>query len=107
MDAVGHGTKLTGPQARMLLGRFLFSGDQVEKPVSVLSGGGGVMVMPGATLGGYGSVSGAVTNDGTIAAGNAVSQFAGGPVGNFTIKDGRGSFTDVSSIDEVDRKSVV
>src|SRR5205814_2979890 len=24
---------------RMLLGRFLFSGDQVEKPVSVLSGG--------------------------------------------------------------------
>ena len=39
VDAVGHGTKLTGPQARMLLGRFLFSGDQVEKPVSVLSGG--------------------------------------------------------------------
>ena len=34
-----HGTKLTGPQARTLLGRFLFSGDQVEKPVSVLSGG--------------------------------------------------------------------
>ena len=39
VDAVGHGAKLTGPQARMLLGRFLFSGDQVEKPVSVLSGG--------------------------------------------------------------------
>jgi outer membrane autotransporter protein len=52
---------------------------------AALSGGGGVMVMPGATLGGYGSVSGAVTNDGTTAAGNAVSQFAGGPVGNFTI----------------------
>ena len=39
MDAVAQGTKLNGPQARMLLGRFLFSGDQVEKPVSVLSGG--------------------------------------------------------------------
>jgi ATP-binding cassette, subfamily F, member 3 len=39
VDAVGQGTKLTGPQARTLLGRFLFSGDQVEKPVSVLSGG--------------------------------------------------------------------
>jgi ATP-binding cassette, subfamily F, member 3 len=39
VDAVAQGTKLNGPQARMLLGRFLFSGDQVEKPVSVLSGG--------------------------------------------------------------------
>ena len=39
VDAVAHGTRLTGPQARTLLGRFLFSGDQVEKPVSVLSGG--------------------------------------------------------------------
>src|SRR5262249_20120110 len=36
---VAQGTKLNGPQARTLLGRFLFSGDQVEKPVSVLSGG--------------------------------------------------------------------
>ncbi len=39
VDAVTQGTKLNGPQARTLLGRFLFSGDQVEKPVSVLSGG--------------------------------------------------------------------
>jgi ATP-binding cassette subfamily F protein 3 len=39
VDAVAQGTKLNGPQARTLLGRFLFSGDQVEKPVSVLSGG--------------------------------------------------------------------
>ncbi len=30
---------LTGPQARDLLGMFLFSGDDVEKPVSALSGG--------------------------------------------------------------------
>ena len=39
IDAVVSGTKLTGPQARTLLGRFLFSGEEVEKPVSALSGG--------------------------------------------------------------------
>jgi ATP-binding cassette subfamily F protein 3 len=39
VDAMGQGTGLTGPQARDVLGRFLFSGDQVEKPVEVLSGG--------------------------------------------------------------------
>ena len=39
IDAVVAGTKLTGPQARTLLGRFLFSGEEVEKPVSALSGG--------------------------------------------------------------------
>jgi ATP-binding cassette subfamily F protein 3 len=39
VDAVARGTKLTGPQARTLLGRFLFSGEEAEKQVSVLSGG--------------------------------------------------------------------
>jgi ATP-binding cassette subfamily F protein 3 len=39
IDAVVTGTKLTGPQARTLLGRFLFSGEEVEKPVAALSGG--------------------------------------------------------------------
>ncbi len=39
LDAVTHGTGLTGPQARDLLGMFLFSGDDVEKPVGALSGG--------------------------------------------------------------------
>jgi ATP-binding cassette subfamily F protein 3 len=39
IDALVTGTKLTGPQARTLLGRFLFSGDEVEKPVAALSGG--------------------------------------------------------------------
>jgi len=39
VEAVAQGTKLTGPQARMLLGRFLFSGEEAEKEVSVLSGG--------------------------------------------------------------------
>jgi ATP-binding cassette, subfamily F, member 3 len=39
IDAVTAGTGLTGPQARDLLGLFLFSGEEVEKPVSALSGG--------------------------------------------------------------------
>ena len=39
IEFITHDTKLTGPQARTLLGRFLFSGEQVEKPISVLSGG--------------------------------------------------------------------
>jgi ATP-binding cassette subfamily F protein 3 len=39
IDALASGTKLTGPQARTLLGRFLFSGEEVEKPVAALSGG--------------------------------------------------------------------
>jgi ATP-binding cassette subfamily F protein 3 len=39
IDAVTQGTGLTGPQARDLLGLFLFSGEEVEKPVSALSGG--------------------------------------------------------------------
>ncbi|MGN6377552.1 MAG: ABC-F family ATP-binding cassette domain-containing protein [Gaiellales bacterium] len=39
IDAVIQGSKLTGPQARDLLGMFLFSGEDVEKPVSALSGG--------------------------------------------------------------------
>jgi outer membrane autotransporter protein len=54
-------------------------------PTAALSGGGPVTVAAGATLGGYGSVTGAVTNSGRIAVADAVAAFAGGPVGNFTI----------------------
>ncbi|HEY2788456.1 MAG TPA: ABC-F family ATP-binding cassette domain-containing protein [Gaiellales bacterium] len=39
LDAITSGTGLTGPAARDLLGLFLFSGDDVEKPVAALSGG--------------------------------------------------------------------
>ena len=39
IDVIVQGSALNGPQARTLLGRFLFSGEQAEKPVSVLSGG--------------------------------------------------------------------
>lgn len=55
---------------------------------ATLSGGGAVSVAPGATLGGYGGVAGSVANQGTIAAGNALTAFAGGPVGTFTIGGG-------------------
>jgi ATP-binding cassette subfamily F protein 3 len=39
MEAVQHATKLTPNKARALLGHFLFSGEEAEKPVSGLSGG--------------------------------------------------------------------
>jgi ATP-binding cassette subfamily F protein 3 len=39
LEATTHLTKLTPNQARGLLGRFLFSGEDAEKPLEVLSGG--------------------------------------------------------------------
>ncbi|MEA2215739.1 MAG: ATP-binding cassette, subfamily er 3 [Solirubrobacteraceae bacterium] len=39
LDAAQHATKLTPNRARALLGRFLFSGEEVEKPLAGLSGG--------------------------------------------------------------------
>jgi ATP-binding cassette, subfamily F, member 3 len=39
LEATTHLTKLTPNRARGLLGRFLFSGDEAEKPLEVLSGG--------------------------------------------------------------------
>jgi ATP-binding cassette subfamily F protein 3 len=39
LDAAGRATGLTPNRARALLGRFLFSGEEVEKPLRGLSGG--------------------------------------------------------------------
>jgi ATP-binding cassette subfamily F protein 3 len=39
LEACQHATKLTPGQARALLGRFLFSGEDAEKPLDGLSGG--------------------------------------------------------------------
>ncbi len=39
LDAAQHATKLTPNKARALLGRFLFSGEEVDKPLAGLSGG--------------------------------------------------------------------
>jgi outer membrane autotransporter protein len=52
---------------------------------AALSGGGPTTVASGATLGGYGSVTGNVTNNGTIAVANALQQFGGQANGSFTI----------------------
>ena len=52
---------------------------------AALSGGGAVTVASGATLGGYGSVTGNVTNNGTLSAANAVTSLASGATGNFQI----------------------
>jgi len=39
LEAAQHATRLTPGKARALLGRFLFSGEEAEKPLEVLSGG--------------------------------------------------------------------
>ena len=52
---------------------------------AALSGGGPISVGSAGTLGGYGSVTGPVTNSGVIAAGSATPGFLGSPTGTFTI----------------------
>ena len=54
-------------------------------PTAALSGGGPISVGSGGTLGGYGSVTGAVTNSGVIAPGSATPGLSGSPTGTFTI----------------------
>ena len=54
-------------------------------PSAALSGDGPIAVGAGGTLGGYGSVTAAVTNDGVIAPGSATPGFSGSPTGTFTI----------------------
>ncbi|WP_322015268.1 autotransporter outer membrane beta-barrel domain-containing protein [Paraburkholderia sp. J12] len=49
---------------------------------AALAGGGAVTVAKGATLGGYGSVTGPVTNLGTLAVADAVPLFAGAAAAN-------------------------
>lgn len=52
---------------------------------AALAGGGPTAVASGATLGGYGSVTGNVTNNGTLAVANALPQFGGQASGGFTV----------------------
>jgi len=65
-------------------GGALVVGD-FANPTAALSGGGPISVGPGGTLGGYGSVTGAVTNSGVIAPGSAAPGLSGSPTGTFTI----------------------
>ncbi|MDM0015584.1 autotransporter domain-containing protein [Variovorax sp. J22P168] len=57
----------------------------VRHPAAALAGGGNIAVAAGASLGGYGAVTGAVSNAGTIGVADAMPLFAGGPGGTFTI----------------------
>ncbi|BFG76332.1 hypothetical protein PTKU46_43650 [Paraburkholderia terrae] len=59
-------------------------GDDAHRDAA-LAGGGGVNVAAGATLGGYGSVSGPVQNSGTIAVANALASMTTRANGAFTI----------------------
>ncbi|MCX4173010.1 MULTISPECIES: autotransporter outer membrane beta-barrel domain-containing protein [Paraburkholderia] len=52
---------------------------------AALTGGGATTVASGTTLGGYGSVTGAVTNNGTLAVANALPSFASEGNGAFSI----------------------
>lgn len=52
---------------------------------AALSGGGATVVDAGATLGGYGNITGNVTNNGTIAVANALPLFSGQSNGRLSI----------------------
>ncbi|WP_144109153.1 autotransporter domain-containing protein [Paraburkholderia sp. BCC1886] len=52
---------------------------------AALAGGGGVDIATGATLGGYGRVSGTVTNNGTLAVANTLASLASQGNGAFSI----------------------
>ncbi|HZZ12702.1 MAG TPA: autotransporter domain-containing protein [Paraburkholderia sp.] len=52
---------------------------------AALGGGGATQVFAGATLGGYGAIKGAVTNNGTLAVANALPSFAGESNGTLSI----------------------
>ena len=72
-------------------GGALVVGD-FANPSAALSGGGPISVGSGGTLGGYGSVTGDVTNSGVIAPGSAAPGLSGSPMGAFTIN---GNYTGV------------
>jgi outer membrane autotransporter protein len=62
---------------------------------AALAGGGGMNIDAGTTVGGYGSVSGAVTNNGTLAVANALPVFAAASNGTFNVN---GSLTNAALV---------
>ena len=62
---------------------------------AALSGGGLVQIAANASLGGYGSVTGAVTNNGTVAVADALNAFANTGSGSLTIN---GALTNAGTV---------
>ena len=89
LNQIGSGTTVLTANNAYTGGTAVMAGTlavgNAANPLAALSGGGPVSVASGATLGGYGRVTGAVANSGTIAVADAVAAFAGGPKGSFTI----------------------
>jgi len=88
VNQVGTGTTIltaanTYSGGTNVLAGTLAVGDAAHTNASI--GLGLTTVSTGATLGGYGAVSGAVNNSGTIAAGNALAAFATSNAGTFNI----------------------
>jgi outer membrane autotransporter protein len=89
LDQIGPGTTIltadnTYSGATNISLGTLAIGDPAH-PGAALSGGGPIQVLPGGILGGYGSVTGSVTNQGIIAVANALPAFAGDRAGTFAI----------------------
>jgi fibronectin-binding autotransporter adhesin len=86
---IGSGTTILTADSPYTGGTSVDAGTLVvgdpAHPSAALSGGGPITVAGGATLGGYGSVTGNVLNGGTVAAGNATPGFGASPAGTFTI----------------------
>ncbi len=89
LDKVGAGTFILAGDNPYTGGTTVSAGTlavgDFAHPSAALSGGGAIAVDAGATLGGYGSVIGDVTNSGVIAPGSAIPEFSGSPMGAFTI----------------------
>ena len=96
LDKVGAGTFILDGDSPYTGGTTVSGGTLVvgdfAHPSAALSGGGAIAVESGGTLGGYGSVTGAVTNSGVIAPGSATPGLSGSPMGAFTIN---GNYTGV------------
>jgi outer membrane autotransporter protein len=89
LDKVGAGTLILDGDNPYTGGTTVSAGTlavgDFAHPSAALSGGGAIAVEAGATLGGYGSVIGDVTNRGVLAPGSATPGFSGSPMGAFTI----------------------
>lgn len=77
------GTSTYGGGTNVAAGSLLV-GDAAHASAA-LAGGGAVAVAAGASLGGYGSVTGNVANNGTLLVANAAPEFGPQANGNFTI----------------------